>query len=145
MPRLPSVTQMIRSAPLRSDLAASRKRAVIVGVAKLALRQQTEFGFIEDQDIGEIEQWTPEFDGRRRIEDGRAPAARALFEKGGDRGQGNLELADRDIARDERCAGHVGGTHQRIGAGNDDNGVVGIGKRDDARFRCGRRMFPAQR
>ena len=34
----------------------------IVGVAKLGLRQQAEFGFIEDQNIDEVEQFAAEFD-----------------------------------------------------------------------------------
>ena len=113
----------------------------IVGVAKLGLRQQAEFGFVEDQDIDEIEQLGAEFDRGRRIEDrGRAGGAGA-FEEGGDRGQRNLELADRDVALRKDSRGDVGGAHQRVGAGNDDNGVVGIGDGDDGRAGVGAGRF----
>ena len=89
-----------------------KKLLVVVGIAKLAFGQQTELGFIEDQKIGEIEQSAAEFDGRRRIEDGGRAGGAGLLEEGRDRGQGNFELADRDIARRERSAGHVGGTQR---------------------------------
>ena len=110
---------------------------VIVGVAKLGLGEKAEFGFIEDQDIDEIEHFSAECDRRRRIENrGRAGRTGAL-EKGADRGQRNFELADRDIAFRKRRRGDIGGADQRIGAGHDDDGVVGIGEGDDRRAGMG--------
>ncbi len=117
---------------------------MIVGVVKLGLRQQAELGFIEDQNIDEIEQFRGEFDRRRRIEDRRRAGRAGAFEEGGNSGQGNLELADRDIALRKRGRGDIGGINKRVGAGNDDNRVVGIGCRNEGRSGMGFGGFPHQ-
>jgi hypothetical protein len=49
---------------------------IIVGIVKFGPGQETELGFIEDQNIDEIEQLAVEFDRWRRIED-RVRASRA--------------------------------------------------------------------
>ena len=106
------------------------------------LASKAEFGFVEDEDIDEIEQFALEFDRRRRIEDrGRAGGAGAV-EEGGDRGQRNLELADGDVAFRQRSRADVGGVDQPVGAGNDDDGVVGIGDGDDRRSGVGLGRLP---
>lgn len=46
-------------------------------------------------------------------------------------GKRNLELTDGHVALRKHRRGDIGGTHQRIGAGNDDDGVVGIGDGDE--------------
>ena len=90
--------------------------AVIVTVAKLGLGQETEFAFIENENIDEVEQFVAELSGRRRIEDRRRAGRTGALEEGVDRGQGNLELADRDVALRKRRRGDVGGINQRIRA-----------------------------
>ena len=60
-----------------------------------------------------------------------APTARARFEERGDGGQRDFKLADSDVAFGEKGAADVLCIHQSVGAGHDDNGVVGIGKGDD--------------
>ena len=45
----------------------------------------------------------------------------------------NFELADGDVAFGQHGRGDILGTDQRIGAGHDDDGVVGIGDGDDGR------------
>jgi hypothetical protein len=65
-----------------------------------------------------------------------APAARAR-EEGADGGQRYLELADRDVAFGKQRGGDIGGADQRIRAGNDDDGVVGIGRRNHRRSGVG--------
>ena len=136
-PRLPSVTQMIWSLSICSDLRRIDEPPIIVAVAKLGLRQQTELGFIEDQDIDEIEQLAAEIAWRRRIEDRGGAGGAGALEEGDDGGQGNLELADRDVALRKCGRGDIGGAEQRVRAGNDDDGVVGIGDRDDRRSAMG--------
>ena len=56
-----------------------------------------------------------------------APVRTGALEERRDRGQGNFELADGDVALGQRRGGDVGGVDQCIGAGDDDDGVVGIG------------------
>ena len=136
-PRLPSVTQMILSLPIGSERAASMKRAGSSLSLKLGFCQKAEFGLVEDQDIDEIEQLSAEVDRRRRIEDGGRAGRAGALEEGGDRGLRNFELADRDVALGEHRRGDIRRAHQRIGAGNDDDGVVGIGDGDDGRSGMG--------
>ena len=64
------------------------------------------------------------------------------LEEGANRGQRNLELADRDVAFRKRRRGDIGIADQRIGAGHHDNGVVGMGKGDDRRAGMGFVCFP---
>ena len=66
-----------------------------------------------------------------------APAARARLKERSDGGQRDLELADRDIAFGQHGRGDILWRHQRIGAGHDDDGVVGIGDGDDGRSGMG--------
>ena len=71
-----------------------------------------------------------------------APAARARLKNAAIVGQRDFELADRDVALGEDGGADIVGADQRIGAGHDDNGVVGIGDGDDAPFRCAPRPYP---
>ena len=75
-----------------------------------------------------------------------APAARARLKKAPMAGSGisNWLTAMSPFASDRR--GDIGRAHQRIGAGNDDDGVVGVGGGDDGRsgMRPGRCLHEAQ-
>ena len=104
---------------------------VIVGIAKLGFGEKAQFGFVEDQYVDEIEQFLPEGDCRRRVEDRGCANGPRAFEERGDGGQRDFKLADSDVAFGENGAADVLCIHQSVGAGHDDNGVVGIGKGDD--------------
>jgi hypothetical protein len=56
-----------------------------------------------------------------------------MSKEGADGGQWNLELADRHVAFRKQRHGHISRAHQSIRAGNDNNGVVGVGDGDDSR------------
>jgi hypothetical protein len=60
---------------------------------------------------------------------------RIVVEEGGNRGQRNLELADRDVALRELSRCNIVGADQPVGAGHDNDRIVGIRKRDDRRAR----------
>ena len=92
-----------------------------------------ELGLVENEDIDEVEQTTPERHRRRRIEDGHgAGRSRPGEESAGGR-DGNLELTDRHVAFRQRRLGHVTVRQQGIGAGNDDDRVVSIRDGNDGR------------
>ena len=114
---------------------------MVVGFAQLGPGEEAELAFIEDENIDEIEQFSVEFDRGRRIEDGCRSRRAGAFEEGANSGQGNLELADRDVALCKRGRTDIGGIDKRIRAGDDDDGVVGIGCCDDGRSGMGLDCF----
>ncbi len=76
----------------RQRFGSLDEAVLVVAVMKLGRRQRAELGFIEDQDIDEIEQLTIEFKSGRRIEDGGRTRGAGALEEGNNSGQGNLEL-----------------------------------------------------
>ena len=113
----------------------------VVALAKLGLGEKTKLAFIQDQDIGEVEQFALEFDRRRGIEDRGRAGRTGAAEEGGYGRQRNFELGDGDVALREHCRGDVDLIQQRIGAGNNHDGVVGVGDGNDGGPAVGIRGF----
>ena len=105
----------------------------LVAIVKFGVREKPKLGLVEDQDVNELEQFRPAGDRRRWVEDGGRTGRARPFEEGADRRQRNFELADGDVALGQHRSGDILGTDQRVGAGNDHDGVVGIGDGDDRR------------